>query len=324
MADRYAVELQALAASLSRTPGDDPTVLTLDPQAGDLLLGFERDLEPRLAADRGDLAHLAGWAAKLAGATCRLAALLHLANHLRDGWAQPISSNTFASAIRLADYLIDHARAVFDLMGADPRLEDARWLLDWISRTNRASSAAAMPTGPPPAAASPRPPTSNQPSGCSKSTATCAASTLSPPRTPAAAADPPRRGSWSTLCRAPQKRQKHTKTTAGAVSVDSVRFCGARLESPMRGARLAVAESSGATTAAPPRSGLSRYPTRTAPAVPGHAHTRLRPSPAARSLPGATGEPLARIGVDAVGGRAGPCTQGAAGQDVGGRGRWRR
>ena len=102
-----------------------------------MLLGFERDLEPRLAADSGDLAHLAGWAAKLAGATCRLAALLHLAEHLRDGWAQPISADTFTAAIRLADYLIEHARAVFDLMGADPRIDDARWLLDWITRTNR-------------------------------------------------------------------------------------------------------------------------------------------------------------------------------------------
>jgi replicative DNA helicase len=137
MADRYAVELQALAASLSRTPGDGPTVLTLDPPAGDLLLGFERDLEPRLAAGSGDLAHLAGWAAKLAGATCRLAALLHLASHLRDGWAQPIGTDSFAGAIRLADYLIEHARAVFDLMGTDPRTDDARWLLDWIDRTGR-------------------------------------------------------------------------------------------------------------------------------------------------------------------------------------------
>jgi hypothetical protein len=138
MADRYAVELQALAASLSRTPGDDPTVLTLDPQAGDLLLRFERDLEPRLAAGSGDLAHLAGWAAKLAGATCRLAALLHLAEQLRDGWARPIGPDTFAAAVRLADYLTEHARAVFDLMGADARVEDARWLLDWISRSGRA------------------------------------------------------------------------------------------------------------------------------------------------------------------------------------------
>jgi len=137
VADRYTVELQALAASLTSPASNDPTVLTLDPLAGDLLLAFEHDLEPRLAADRGDLAHLAGWAAKLAGPTCRLAALLHLASHLRDGWAQPIGAETCAGAIRLADYLIDHARAVFDLMGTDPRIEDARWLLDWIDRTNR-------------------------------------------------------------------------------------------------------------------------------------------------------------------------------------------
>jgi replicative DNA helicase len=137
VADRYTLELQALAASLTRPAGDDPIVLILDPQADELLLAFERDLEPRLAAGSGDLAHLAGWAAKLAGATCRLAALLHLAGHLRDGWAHPIGANALAGAIRLADYLIDHARAVFDLMGADPRIDDARWLLDWISRTNQ-------------------------------------------------------------------------------------------------------------------------------------------------------------------------------------------
>jgi replicative DNA helicase len=137
IADRYTVELQALAASLTRPADNDPTALTLDPHAGELLLGFERDLEPRLAAGSGDLAHLAGWAAKLAGATCRLAGLLHLAGHLRDGWAHPIGADTFAGAIRLADYLIEHARAVFDLMGADPRVNDARWLLDWIARTNR-------------------------------------------------------------------------------------------------------------------------------------------------------------------------------------------
>jgi replicative DNA helicase len=137
--DSYTRELHALAASLSVPAGDDgPAVLTLEQEAGELLLGFERDLEPRLAADGGDLAHLAGWAAKLAGATCRLAALLHLAGHLRDGWASPVSAVSFAGAARLADYLVEHARVVFDLMGADPRIDDARWLLDWISRTGQA------------------------------------------------------------------------------------------------------------------------------------------------------------------------------------------
>ena len=138
MANRYALELQALAASLAVPTGDDmPALLALDQAAGELLLGFERDLEPRLAAGSGDLAHLAGWAAKLAGATCRLAGLLHLAGHLHDGWARPIGADTFAGAARLAGYLVEHARAVFDLMGADPRIEDARCLLDWISRTNQ-------------------------------------------------------------------------------------------------------------------------------------------------------------------------------------------
>jgi replicative DNA helicase len=33
--------------------------------------------------------------------------------------------------------MVEHARAVFDLMGADPRVGDARWLLDWISRTDQ-------------------------------------------------------------------------------------------------------------------------------------------------------------------------------------------
>jgi replicative DNA helicase len=138
VADRYTLELQTLAASLSAPTGDDgPVLLALDHAAAELLLAFERDLEPRLAAGSGDLAHLAGWAAKLAGATCRLAGLLHLTEHLRDDWARPIGADTFAGAVRLAGYLVDHARAVFDLMGADPRTDDARWLLDWINRAGR-------------------------------------------------------------------------------------------------------------------------------------------------------------------------------------------
>jgi hypothetical protein len=139
--DRYTLELQALAASLTTPAGPPsdqaPAHVVLDQEAAELLLAFERDLEPRLAAGSGDLAHLAGWAAKLAGATCRIAGLLHLAGHLRHGWAQPITADTFAAATRLADYLIDHTRAVFDLMGADPSTDDARWLLDWITRTNQ-------------------------------------------------------------------------------------------------------------------------------------------------------------------------------------------
>ena len=93
----------------------------------------------------------------------------------------------------------------------------------------------------------------------------------------------------------------------------------------MKGARLAATMVGVAAGAgAPLRSRLSRYPTRTAPAVPGHAHTRLRQLPAATSLPRAAGKPLSRSGGDAVGGRAVPCAERAAGHDASGRRRWHR
>jgi hypothetical protein len=43
------------------TSAKGSALLVLDREAAELLLAFERDLEPRLAAGSGDLAHLAGW-----------------------------------------------------------------------------------------------------------------------------------------------------------------------------------------------------------------------------------------------------------------------
>src|SRR5215203_4206443 len=66
----------------------------------------------------------------------------------------------------------------------------------------RPSSPAATPTWPPPAAGFPRPPAWTPPWPCWRSTATSAGSTPTPPAPRAAGR--PRRGSWSTLCHAPQ------------------------------------------------------------------------------------------------------------------------
>ena len=258
VADRYALELQALAASLT-TPGRRRGPGPADPRPrrrASCCSGFERDLEPRLAAGSGDLAHLAGWAAKLAGATCRLAALLHLASHLRDGWAHPISADTFAAAIRLADYLVEHARAVFDLMGADPRVDDARWLLDWISRTNqtqfsRRDAHLAAPRGRFPKA------TDLDPALALLEEHGYLRRVDADPPAPRVA-DPPPRGSSSTPC-TPHRTHRTHKTSPAGGFCGFCRFCGAWRhpgEPPMRRAR------------------LSRYPTRTAPAAPGHVRSR--------------------------------------------------
>jgi replicative DNA helicase len=110
-------------------------VLTLDPDAAALLLAFEAEIEPRLAADRGDLGHVAGWGSKLVGATCRLAGLLHLAERLRTGWSAPVTVGTVDAAIALGRYLTEHALAAFGLMGSGQVLDDAQYVLGWVDRT---------------------------------------------------------------------------------------------------------------------------------------------------------------------------------------------
>jgi replicative DNA helicase len=143
IAERYRVDLYALARSLldereaaTLAGSADPIILTLTTPAAARLVEYEAEVEPRLHPHHGDLAHIADWASKLVGAVARVGGLLHLAARLREGWALPVNEATIANAITIGHYLTDHALAAFDLMGgADPTLDDARYLLAWIERT---------------------------------------------------------------------------------------------------------------------------------------------------------------------------------------------
>lgn len=96
----------------------------------------ERLLEPRLAPE-AELGHPADWAGKLTGATARIAGLLRLAAAPPPAWVEPVPAGVVEAAARLGHYFLTHALAVFDAMGADPHVEDARVILDWIARTHR-------------------------------------------------------------------------------------------------------------------------------------------------------------------------------------------
>lgn len=67
---------------------------------------------------------------------CPIAGLLHLAEHLADGFDRPISFETMVSAQALIDYYTDHALAVFDLMSTDQATARAHAVWDWIERTD--------------------------------------------------------------------------------------------------------------------------------------------------------------------------------------------
>lgn len=109
-----------------------PHVLQFSEAARDLLIRFEEWLEPQLR-ETGPLGGMTDWAGKLLGATARIAALLHLADHVPTAdWKTPIEAAPLLRAMTVAEYLIPHARNAFSQMEADPEIATAQRILRWI------------------------------------------------------------------------------------------------------------------------------------------------------------------------------------------------
>ncbi|MEV0632131.1 DUF3987 domain-containing protein [Nonomuraea wenchangensis] len=132
----YAAHVTTLVLSLHATSEHERPrhTLTFTPAALEEITRLLAQTEPRFRPG-GDLHHMTDWGGKLVGATVRIAALLHLATHLKDGRSRPITADTFAAACQIGDYFTHHAQATYGVIGADPVLADARALLDWASRT---------------------------------------------------------------------------------------------------------------------------------------------------------------------------------------------
>jgi putative DNA primase/helicase len=107
-------------------------VLTLSEVARDGWIAFAQKIENG-QAEGGKLESLRDWCAKLPGGALRIAGLLHVAEHgFKNG--TEISADTMRRAVRLCTLLIPHAVAMFDMVGADPGIEDAKVLWRWIER----------------------------------------------------------------------------------------------------------------------------------------------------------------------------------------------
>lgn len=120
--------------SLQSVAGKEPTRLTLSAEAAARWRALSERLEPRLGGG-GDLSHVAGWAAKAAGAAARIAGLLHgVRCAAADGPVEgEIAGDTMRAAIGIVEeYFLPHALAAFAEMGADPDVGLARVLLDWL------------------------------------------------------------------------------------------------------------------------------------------------------------------------------------------------
>jgi hypothetical protein len=127
--EHYNATITALTLALNGLT--EPEDLTFAPEAAAAVTALLGDIEPRFRPG-GDLAHMTDWGGKLAGATARIAGLLHLAEHTRDGWTQPVSLATFEGATEIGAYFTAHAKAAYDHIGIDPAIAGARAVLAWI------------------------------------------------------------------------------------------------------------------------------------------------------------------------------------------------
>src|SRR5690606_14605846 len=91
----------------------EPFTLRLTAEAETALRGWEQEIEDELD-DGGELEAMRDWGSKLAGATLRLAAVLHCVEH---GLTGEVTTETLLAAVEIARALIPHAEAVLSLMG---------------------------------------------------------------------------------------------------------------------------------------------------------------------------------------------------------------
>ncbi|MGI5274141.1 YfjI family protein [Nonomuraea sp. CA-218870] len=135
----YEQNMRQLVISLAEW--DRPQILTLSPPATKLVIEFQDEIEPKLRAGVGELDNLRDWAGKLVGAAVRIAGLLHLAEHLDDGFRKPLVEETMRRAINIARYFIAHAVACFGAMVEGRHTELARDAVTWLARNENVRTA---------------------------------------------------------------------------------------------------------------------------------------------------------------------------------------
>lgn len=109
-------------------------IVHLSPEADEIRIAFQDHIENLLI---GDLEPIRAWGAKIVGATLRIAGLLHCATVQGNPCETPISMEVLVAATQIGECLISHALAAFQTAGADPQIENAKYILRKITCTGK-------------------------------------------------------------------------------------------------------------------------------------------------------------------------------------------
>ena len=127
VADAYRTAITALAERMQKA--DKPVLLTPAAAAERRIIELHRVIEPTLADD-GELDLIRDWGSKYVGAVARAAGILHLADH---PGTTVVTAAEVKRAIRLGEYFKASALNALGVMGADPVVIDAKYLLARIA-----------------------------------------------------------------------------------------------------------------------------------------------------------------------------------------------
>lgn len=114
---------------------DNPVIITLSDEADRLLEAFATELESKLKTEYLDFAE---WAGKLCGAIVRISGILCRAERgeyyrgAEDFEQIVVDGDRMQDAIKLGRYFVEHARAAYSLMGADPVTRQCQYVLKAI------------------------------------------------------------------------------------------------------------------------------------------------------------------------------------------------
>lgn len=123
-----------LIGTLLKYETDNPKVIRLSDKSYQLLKEFAEKIEPMLIDELADISDLAG---KFVGSVLRIAGLIYVAQcvplYHTD---EPVLDECYMqSAIIIGEYFLEHAKAAYQLMGADKVIENCKYILKQLQKS---------------------------------------------------------------------------------------------------------------------------------------------------------------------------------------------
>jgi hypothetical protein len=129
--------IKLITTLLDNPLAEEPTTIYFSKEAEVEFAEFYKEIKTR---KKTDLERILFFSEKLNGATARIAANLHIAEHPENPQDHKISGETMRNAIAIARYLISHCKNAIDSANADPLKSDCKYAIKKLREKGKATT----------------------------------------------------------------------------------------------------------------------------------------------------------------------------------------